>query len=222
LKIGVVQFPGSNCDRDTLHVLSNVLKFDAELTWHNEFNGSRYDAAILPGGFSFGDHLRAGTIAAHSPATKALIGMAEEDKPVLGICNGFQILIEAGLLPGALLPNASLKFVCRWMDLRVASNTNAFTSALKKGSTIRMPIAHHEGRFFAEDGTLDQLKTEQRVVLEYSKENPTGTSRAIVAIANGRGNVVGMMPHPERSSEPELGGTDGLKIFESMKEWARC
>lgn len=222
MKVGIIQFPGSNCDRDTLHVLKNVLKLDTELVWHNEFKSSKYDAAVLPGGFSFGDHLRAGTIAAHSPATKAVIGMADEEKPVLGICNGFQILIEAGLLPGALLPNASLKFVCKWMDLRVASNNNAFSCSLRKDSSIRMPIAHHEGRFFAEEDTLNQLETEDLVVMTYLAENPTGTSRAIAAIANEKGNVVGMMPHPERSSESELGGTDGLRIFESMMEWARC
>ena len=222
MKVGVIQFPGSNCDRDTLHVLKNVLKLDTELVWHNEFKSNRYDAAVLPGGFSFGDHLRAGTIAAHSPATKAVVGMVNEEKPVLGICNGFQILIEAGLLPGALLPNASLKFVCKWIDLRVASNKNAFSCALRKNSSIRMPIAHHEGRFFAEDDTLNQLEAEDRVVMTYMAENPTGTSRAIAAIANEKGNIVGMMPHPERSSEPELGGTDGLRIFESMMEWARC
>jgi phosphoribosylformylglycinamidine synthase I len=222
LKVAVIQFPGSNCDRDTVHVLRNLLKLDTELVWHNEFKGNTHDAVVLPGGFSFGNHLRAGTIAAHSPATKSVIRMADEDKPVLGICNGFQILIEAGLLPGALLPNTSLKFVCKWMDLRVASNETAFTCALEKDSKMRMPIAHHEGRFFAEDDTLDHLEAEDRVVMAYLGENPTGTSRAIAAIANDKGNVVGMMPHPERSSEPELGGMDGLRIFESMMEWARC
>lgn len=222
MKVAVIQFPGSNCDRDTVHVLRHVLKLDANLVWHNEFKSNTYDAVVLPGGFSFGDHLRGGIIAAYSPATKAVIGMANEGKPVLGICNGFQTLIEAGLLPGALLPNTSLKFVCKWMNLRVASDKTAFTCTLEKGSDIRMPIAHHEGRFFAEDETLNRLESEDRVVMAYVGENPTGTSRAIAAIANEKGNVVGMMPHPERSSEPELGGTDGLKIFESMMEWARC
>jgi len=222
LKIAVIQFPGSNCDRDTVHVLKEMLKLDTELVWHNEFQGNTFDAAVLPGGFSFGDHLRGGIIAAHSPAMKAVIEMANEGKPVLGICNGFQILIEAGLLPGALLRNTSLKFVCKWMTLRIMSEKTAFTCALKKGSNMRMPIAHNEGRFFAEEETLNRLEADGRVVLKYADENPTGTSRAIGAIANEDGNVVGMMPHPERSSEPELGGTDGLKIFESMMEWARC
>jgi phosphoribosylformylglycinamidine synthase I len=222
MKVAVIQFPGSNCDRDTVHVLRNVLNLDANLAWHNEFTANTYDAVVLPGGFSFGDHLRAGAIAAHSPATEAVIGMANAGKPVLGICNGFQILIEAGLLPGALLPNTSLKFVCKWMNLRILSDKSAFTCALKRGSNVRMPIAHHEGRFFAEDETLNRLETKGRVVMEYVGDNPTGTSRAIAGIANEEGNVVGMMPHPERSSQLDLGGTDGLKIFESMMEWARC
>ncbi len=222
MKVAVIQFPGSNCDRDTVHVLKDVLKLNAELVWHNEFTDGTYDAAVLPGGFSFGDHLRGGTIAAHSPATKAVVEMAKKEKPVLGICNGFQILIEAGLLPGALLRNTSLKFVCKWMNLLIGSSKTAFTCTLRKGSNLRMPIAHNEGRFFAEEETLNRLEAENRIVMSYVGENPTGTSRAIAAIANERGNVVGMMPHPERSSEPELGGTDGLKIFQSMMEWARC
>jgi len=221
LKVAVVQFPGSNCDRDTVHVLKNNLKLDAKLLWHNEFDGE-YDAVVLPGGFSFGDHLRGGIIAAYSPATKAVRKMAEEGKPVLGICNGFQILIEAGLLPGALLRNTSLKFVCQWTNLQVEATDTAFTCAIEKGSKLRMPIAHNEGRFFADDELLDQLETDGRVVMKYVGDNPTGTSRGIVALSNEDGNVVGMMPHPERASDPALGGMDGIKVFESMLEWARC
>jgi phosphoribosylformylglycinamidine synthase I len=221
LKVAVVQFPGSNCDRDTVQVLKNNLKLDAKLIWHNEFDEA-YDAVVLPGGFSFGDHLRGGIIAAYSPATKAVRKMAVAGTPVLGICNGFQILIEAGLLPGALLRNTSLKFVCKWANLQVEANNTAFTCAIEKGSRVRMPIAHNEGRFFADDEVLDRLETDGRVVMKYADENPTGTSRGIVAVSNEEGNVVGMMPHPERASDPALGGADGIKIFESMLEWARC
>ena len=220
MKVAVIQFPGSNCDRDTVHVLKNILKLEAQLIWHNEFKESSFDAAILPGGFSFGDHLRAGIIAAHSPATDIVRKMADQGKPVLGICNGFQILIESGLLPGALLRNSSLKFVCKWIDLRVENNRTAFTRYFKSTSQIRMPIAHNEGRFFAEEQDLDAMAAEGRVAMSYVGENPTGTSRGIVAISNKEGNVVGMMPHPERVSEHALGGTDGLKVFESMLEWA--
>ncbi len=222
MKVAVLQFPGSNCDRDTAHVLRNILKLDAELIWHNDFRDASYEAAILPGGFSFGDHLRAGIIAAHSPATDIVRKMVDQGKPVLGICNGFQILIEASLLPGALLRNSSLKFVCKWVNLRVENNRTAFTRLFGKTCQVRMPIAHNEGRFFAEDEALDSLAAEGRVVMSYEGENPTGTSRGIVAISNKEGNVVGMMPHPERASEHALGGTDGLKVFESMLEWAGC
>jgi phosphoribosylformylglycinamidine synthase len=222
LKVAVIQFPGSNCDRDTVHVLKNSLKLDTQLIWHNEFDEKEYDAVILPGGFSFGDHLRAGIIAGHSPATKGVRKMAAQGKPVLGICNGFQILIEAGLLPGALLRNTTLKFVCKWTDLRVEADNTAFTCAIRKGSRIRMPIAHNEGRFYADDDLLDRLDADGRVVMKYVDENPTGTSRGIVAIANEDGNVVGMMPHPERASDAALGGVDGLGVFRSMLEWARC
>ena len=221
MNVAVVQFPGSNCDRDTYHVLKNSMNLDAKLIWHNEFD-STFDAAILPGGFSFGDHLRGGIIAAYSPATKTICKMAAEGKPVLGICNGFQILIEAGLLPGALLRNTSLKFVCKWTNLRVETSKTAFTCAVETGTRMRMPIAHNEGRFFANDELLDRLETSNRVVMKYVGENPTGTSREIVAIANEEGNVVGMMPHPERACDIALGGVDGIKIFESMLEWARC
>jgi len=222
LKVAVVQFPGSNCDRDTVHVLRNVLGLEAELVWHNEFDGSHYDIVILPGGFSFGDHLRAGKIAAHSPATEHIVQMAKQGRPVLGICNGFQTLIEAGLLPGALLRNTCLKFVCKWMDLQVENDNTAFTCSISKGSRLRIPIAHNEGRFFADDEILDRLEHDRRVTMRYVDDNPTGTARGITGVVNEKGNVMGMMPHPERASDPTLGGTDGLRIFESMVEWARC
>ena len=222
MRVAVIEFPGSNCDRDTVHVLKESLGIDADLVWHNDFEGSSYDAVILPGGFSFGDHLRAGIIAAHSPATKAVTQIARDGKPVLGICNGFQILIEAGLLPGALLRNAGLKFVCKWTTLKVETNHSAFTCAFEKDAKIRMPIAHNEGRYFADDDCLNALAEADQVVLRYDGENPTGTAQDIVGVSNEEGNVVGMMPHPERASDSALGGTDGLTVFKSMVEWAKC
>jgi phosphoribosylformylglycinamidine synthase I len=222
MRVAVIEFPGSNCDRDTVHVLKEQLQIDTDLVWHRNFSADSYDAVILPGGFSFGDHLRAGIIAAHSPATQAIIRMADEGKPVLGICNGFQILIEAGLLPGALLRNASLKFVCKWMNLKVEADRTAFTCAFKTDTKIRMPIAHNEGRYFADNELLDDLTAAGRVVMRYHGENPTGTARGIAGVSNERGNVVGMMPHPERASDSALGGTDGLGVFESMVEWVKC
>lgn len=222
MRVAVIQFPGSNCDRDTEHVLKDMLGLDAKLVWHNEFKSNLFDVAILPGGFSFGDHLRGGIIAAHSPATEEVVQMANEDRPVLGICNGFQTLIEARLLPGALLRNTSLKFVCKWMNLQIENYSTAFTCSMTKDSRLRIPIAHNEGRFYAEDGTLDHLESTGQVVMRYVDSNPTGTARGITGITNKKGNVLGMMPHPERASDQALGGTDGLKIFESMVEWARC
>ncbi len=196
------------------------MKVEAKLVWHNEFKDG-YDAVILPGGFSFGDHIRGGIIAAHSPAMEGVRKMAKEGKPVLGICNGFQILIESELLPGSLLRNSSLKFVCKWMDIQVDNVDTAFTCAFERGEKVRMPIAHNEGRFFAEDQLLDNLKVDGRVVMHYPNENPTGTSEGIVSIRNEEGNVVGMMSHPERASDSLLGGTDGLRVFGSMLEWTR-
>ena len=196
------------------------MKIEAKLVWHNGFK-DEYDAVILPGGFSFGDHLRGGIIAAHSPAMEGVRKMAKDGKPVLGICNGFQILIESELLPGSLLRNSSLKFVCKWMDLQVDNVDTAFTCAFEKGEKLRMPIAHNEGRFFAENQLLDNLRADGRVVLHYLNDNPTGTSEGIVSISNEDGNVVGMMSHPERASDDLLGGTDGLRIFGSMLEWMR-
>jgi phosphoribosylformylglycinamidine synthase I len=217
-KVAIVQFPGSCCDRDVLRALANVLKLSAVLVWHSDLKVSM-DAVVLPGGFSFGDRLRPGAIAAFLPAVQIVKKIAAQGKPVLGIGNGFQILCEAELLPGVLLRNDSLEFICRWVQLRVENSDSAFTCCLKEGSRIRMPISHMYGRFYAENSELDQLEDQRRVLMTYC-ENPNGTSRAIAAICNEERNVVGMMPHPERASEPILGGSDGLKVFQSMLEWA--
>jgi phosphoribosylformylglycinamidine synthase I len=221
MKVAVIQFPGSNCDLDTVHVLRDLIKVDVELVWHKEFDDSDFDAVILPGGFSYGDHLRAGVIAAYSPAMRRVKEMAAEGKPVLGICNGFQILVESSLLPGALLRNSCLKFVCKWIAMQVESTSSAFTNKFEKGSTVRMPIAHNEGRYFAEDDLLNELRENDQIVLRYVGENPNGSLDDIAGICNSERNVVGLMPHPERASERILGGEDGRTMFESMLEWVK-
>ena len=219
MKIAVIQFPGSNCDLDTLHVLRDVVRVDADLVWHKDFSGQDYDAAILPGGFSYGDHLRAGIIAAYSPAMASIKKMADENKPILGICNGFQILVESSLLPGALLRNSCLKFVCKWTTLKVETESSAFTQLYKKGQNIRMPIAHNEGRYFVEEETLEELRRNDQVILRYVGENPNGAIDHIAGICNKERNIVGLMPHPERASEIILGSNDGKRMFESMLNW---
>jgi phosphoribosylformylglycinamidine synthase I len=219
MKVAVIQFPGSNCDLDTLHVLRDVVKVEADLIWHKNFKDSNYDAAILPGGFSYGDHLRAGIIAAYSPAMTPIKEMAKENKPILGICNGFQILVESSLLPGALLRNSGLKFVCKWTRLRVETEHSAFTRLYQKGQNIRMPIAHNEGRYFIEEETLKDLRRNDQIVFRYVSENPNGAIDDIAGICNEDRNVVGLMPHPERASENILGSEDGRKMFESMLQW---
>jgi len=221
MKVAVIQFPGSNCDYDAVHVLKDIIKVDTELVWHREFDNSDYDAAVLPGGFSYGDHLRAGVIAAYSPAMRRIREMAQEGKPVLGICNGFQILVESSLLPGALLRNSCLKFVCKWVTMRVESTSSAFTNKFEKGSTVRMPIAHNEGRYFAEDDALKELRDNDQILLRYVGDNPNGALDDIAGICNLERNVVGLMPHPERASEKILGGDDGRTMFESMLEWVK-
>ena len=233
MKIAVIQFPGSNCDYDVFHVLRNVLDVPTELVWHKFFKNSRYDAAILPGGFSYGDYLRAGAIASHSPAMDEIKKMAEEGKPILGICNGFQILIEAELLPGALLINDNLKFVCKWVALRCERSHTAFTSLIPEGKILHMPIAHKEGRYFNSKSGLKKLKEKNQIVLRYVDEkgkaslsaNPNGSLDNIASICNEKGNVVGLMPHPERASERILSpymSEDGLLMFKSMINFLRC
>jgi phosphoribosylformylglycinamidine synthase len=219
MKVAVIQFPGSNCDLDTLHVLRDVVKVNADLIWHKNFRDPNYDAAILPGGFSYGDHLRAGIIAAYSPAMTPIKEMAKQNKPILGICNGFQILVESSLLPGALLRNSGLKFVCKWTRLRVETEHSAFTGLYQKGENIRMPIAHNEGRYFIDEETLKDIRRNNRVIFRYVSENPNGAIDDIAGICNEDRNVVGLMPHPERASENILGSEDGRKMFESMLKW---
>ncbi|MBI2937104.1 MAG: phosphoribosylformylglycinamidine synthase I [Thaumarchaeota archaeon] len=227
MKVAIAVFPGSNCDRDTLHVLRNVVKTDADLLWHREPDLDRYDAVILPGGFSYGDYLRAGVIGAFSPILKQVREMAREGKPVLGICNGFQILVESGLLPGALMTNLSLKFVCKWAIVKVESSRTAFTGLFEEGALLNMPVAHQQGRFFIDEKELKRLVDNDQIVFSYSdaagrkseEANPNGSLANIAGICNREGNVVGLMPHPERASEPILSpfqSQDGLLIFRSM------
>jgi len=229
IRIAVLKFPGSNCDLDVLHVLRNVMNLEAHLVWHKEFKQDSWDAVILPGGFSYGDYLRAGIIAAHSPAMKHVKEMARDGKPVLGICNGFQILIEAGLLPGALLPNKNLTFICKWVNIRVETNRTVFTKIMEKGTILKMPIAHKEGRYYIDEEGLKELEENDQVVFRYSNEkgeiveiaNPNGSLSNIAGISNLEGNVVGLMPHPERASEKILSPynvDDGKLLFLSMME----
>ncbi len=212
MKIGVVVFPGSNCDHDAWYAFSQTLGQQAEFLWHDTPSVGHVDAVVLPGGFSYGDYLRCGAIAKFSPVMAAVKKFAAEGGPVLGICNGFQILVESGLLPGALLQNRGLKFVCRDVTLRVEAVT-PFTS--EKGRLLRMPVAHGEGCYFADERTLDMLEAEDRVVLRYV-DNPNGSLRDIAGICNEGRNVMGMMPHPERAADPLLGSADGRVILESL------
>ena len=228
-KIAVVRFPGSNCDLDAVQALNSFRRVNTDLVWHEDASLAEYDAVVVPGGFSFGDYLRGGAIAARSPALTRIAAAADQGKPVLGICNGFQILIEAGLLPGALLRNSSLRFVCRWVNVRVESRSTRFTRKTKEGAILRLPIAHNEGRFYTSKDELKLLSKQGRVVFRYCDEqgnatpasNPTGTEENIAGISNKQGNVVGLMPHPERATDPLLapnGESDGAFIFRSMLE----
>jgi len=230
IKIAVVQFPGANCDLDAIHVLRNVVGIDTSLVWHNHFKEADFDGVILPGGFSFGDYLRAGIIAAHSPALDEARIMLKDGRPILGICNGFQILIEAEFLPGALLQNDSLKFVCKWINLRVENNKTPFTHKMKNGDVLALPIAHGEGRYFADN--LKELEENDQIVFKYSDENgkynqnanPNGSMENIAGICNLERNCMGLMPHPERASEAILtpkGTTHGKLFFDSMIEFIK-
>ena len=218
VKIGVVVFPGSNCDRDVFHVLSDVFKLDTEYYWHEKHLPNDIDAVVLPGGFSYGDRLRAGAIAAHSPIMSDVKKLAKKDVPVLGICNGFQILVESGLLPGVLLKNNSLNFMCKWTNLIVQNNNTAFTSKLKQGQKIPIPIANGEGKYFADKKILSELHDNDQIVFTYD-EAINGSSFDIAGICNEGRNVVGMMPHPERAAESTINPIDSKPsslIFQSL------
>jgi phosphoribosylformylglycinamidine synthase len=226
----VISFPAANCDLDAIHVLKNVVNIQAELVWHNYFKEANYDGVVLPGGFSFGDYLRAGIIAAHSPAIEQARIMLNDGRPVIGICNGFQILTEAQFLPGALLQNESLKFVCKWVNLKVENNKTAFTNKLKVGDILDIPIAHGEGRYYTDN--LKELEANDQIVFRYSNDkgelkegaNPNGSLDYIAGVCNLERNCIGLMPHPERASEAILSPTrteHGKLIFESMIEFIK-
>ena len=224
MKFGIVTFPGSNCDYDTYQAVVETLGEEAVLLWHKDHDLQGSEVVILPGGFSYGDYLRPGAIARFSPIMQEVVQHADRGGPVIAICNGFQIACEAGLLPGALLRNASLKFVCAPIHLRVESSDSLFSSRYERGQSIVLPIAHGDGRYSADDETLDRLEGEGRVVFRYAPSaleaeesyNPNGSMRDIAGIVNGAGNVLGMMPHPERAVDALLGSTDGLPLFESI------
>ncbi len=214
-RAAVVTFPGSNCDRDLAVALEKVSGTPAIRVWHGDAElPERLDFIALPGGFSYGDYLRCGAMAARSPLVRAVIEAANKGVPVLGVCNGFQVLTESGLLPGALMRNAQLTFVCRTVPLTVENSQSLFTAGYEQGETIMLPVAHHDGNYFADEATLDRLEGEGRVAFRYG-DNCNGSQRAIAGVLNQAGNVLGMMPHPERAIEPELGGTDGRALFES-------
>ena len=215
MKVGVIVFPGSNCDHDAWFAVNHNLGHKAEFIWHDSRSLGDVDAVILPGGFSYGDYLRCGAIARFSPVMEAVRKFARDGGLVLGICNGFQILVESHLLPGALLRNTGLQFVCREVTLRTETTNSPFTCSLEEGQLIHAPVAHGEGCYFADDGTLDELEAEDRVVFRYV-DNPNGSLRDIAGILNKERNVMGMMPHPERACDPLMGSTEGRGVFESM------
>jgi phosphoribosylformylglycinamidine synthase I len=224
MKFGIIIFPGTWSDRDCYYSLNDILKQKASYVWHKETDLSEYDCVILPGGFSYGDYLRPGAIARFSPVMASLERFASQGKLVIGICNGFQILCESGLLPGVLLRNVHLEYRCQWTHLKVENASTTFTSKCQNGQALKIPISHYEGRYYADDATLDELETDKRVVFRYStatgqvieSANPNGSLHNIAGIINKRGNVLGMMPHPERSCESLLGSIDGNIIWESI------
>jgi phosphoribosylformylglycinamidine synthase len=215
MKSAVIVFPGSNCDRDMAVALERITGVKPAMVWHRDTELPDVDLVAVPGGFSYGDYLRSGAMAARSPIMRDVVKKAGDGVAVLGVCNGFQILTEAGLLPGALMRNANLAFVCRDVDLKVETSQTIFSQRYEAGETIRIPVAHHDGNYVADDATLDRLEGEGRVVFRYGCA-VNGSKRDIAGIVNDAGNVLGMMPHPERLIEPAQGGTDGRRLFEGL------
>ncbi|MEO1282568.1 MAG: phosphoribosylformylglycinamidine synthase subunit PurQ [Pseudomonadota bacterium] len=222
-RVSIIVFPGSNCDRDVKVAFERVTGANVQMVWHGDSTVPASEIIVLPGGFSYGDYLRCGAMAAHSPIMRDVVAKAKSGTPVLGICNGFQMLLETGLLPGALMRNASLKFICRDVHLTCENTKTPFTSTYRSGETIRIPVAHHDGNYFADEDTLNRLENDGRVVFRYSDvsgnvtpaANPNGSQHNIASICSSDSRILGMMPHPERLYEPALGGTDGRRIFES-------
>ncbi|WP_019243712.1 MULTISPECIES: phosphoribosylformylglycinamidine synthase subunit PurQ [Bacillus] len=220
MKFAVIMFPGSNCDVDMYHAIKDELGEEVEYVWHTETDLSTFDGILLPGGFSYGDYLRCGAIARFSNVMEQVVKAANEGKPVLGVCNGFQILLEAGLLPGAMRRNESLHFICRNVQLKVENNETMFTNMYAKDEVITIPIAHGEGNYYCDEATLQKLKENNQIVFTYEGTNPNGSLEDIAGIVNETGNVLGMMPHPERAVDSLLGSADGLNLFKSIvKQW---
>ncbi|MDH3974367.1 MAG: phosphoribosylformylglycinamidine synthase subunit PurQ [Deltaproteobacteria bacterium] len=228
MKFAVVVFPGSNCDHDCYHVAKHVMGQDTSFIWHKDHTDlSAFDCIIVPGGFSYGDYLRPGSIATHSPIMQDIVSFAGKGKFVIGICNGFQILTEAGLLPGVLMRNRTLRFICRDVELTVENKDTPFTSAYKEGQVVRIPIAHHDGNYFTDENTLKSIEDSNQVIFRYTDKrgeasveaNPNGSLNNIAGICNKEKNVLGMMPHPERCAEKALGNEDGKAIFESIVKY---
>lgn len=230
MKAGVIVFPGSNCDADCLWALKDIMKVNAEYIWHENMSINKYDLIVIPGGFSYGDYLRSGAIARFARVMDNIKKFAsKKNKIILGICNGFQILLEAGLLPGAMLMNKNLKFICKYVNIVVENNSTPFTNKLRKGQILKIPIAHNEGNYFCDEKTLNNLIKNDYVVFRYSDKNgnitddanPNGALYNIAGIINKEGNILGMMPHPERAMIKELGSTDGRLIFESIIKYIK-
>ena len=227
MKFGVVVFPGSNCDQDCFYVIKDVLNRPVKYIWHKDKKLNNFDCIILPGGFSYGDYLRTGAIARFSPIMKRISEFARRGKAVIGICNGFQILLEAGLLPGAMLRNKNLHFICKYVYVKAENNKTPFTNLCKKNQILKIPIAHNEGNYYIDEEGLEELNRNRQIVFRYcssegkttSKFNPNGAIDNIAGIINKKGNVLGMMPHPERSSESALGSNDGFLVFKSIVKW---
>lgn len=220
MRFAVIVFPGSNCDVDMFHAIKDELGEEVEYVWHDQDSLEGFDAILLPGGFSYGDYLRCGAIARFSNVMKEIVKAAEAGKPILGVCNGFQILLEAGLLPGAMRRNESLKFICKPVELKVENNESMFTSGYGNGEVITVPIAHGEGNYYCDEQTLAALQANNQIVFTYGGINPNGSIANIAGITNEKGNVLGMMPHPERAVDSLLGGADGLKLFQSIvRSW---